>query len=62
MSILSFLKKIFGDKASRDNKALEPIVKKIEALEPEVKKLSNDELRAKIDEVRAQIAEQTANY
>ncbi len=62
MSFLSFLKKIFGDKASRDNKALEPIVKQIEALEPEVKKLSNDGLRAKIDEVRAKIASQTEPF
>ncbi len=62
MSFLSVLKKIFGDKASRDNKALEPIVKKIEAIEPEIQKLSNDELRAKIDEVRTQIAEKTAQY
>ena len=59
MSFLSVLKKIFGDKATRDNKALEPIVQKIEALEPEVKKLTNDQLREKINEVRRQIADQT---
>lgn len=56
MSFTDILKKIFGDKATRDRKALEPIAKQIEDLRPELEKLTNDQLRGKIDEVRADIA------
>ena len=56
MSFTDILKKIFGDTATRDRKALEPIAKQIEDLRPELEKLTNDQLRGKIDEVRADIA------
>ena len=55
MSFTGFLSKLFGDKSSRDRKTLQPIVDKINALKPELQALSNDQLRAKIDQVRADI-------
>ncbi|WP_297063228.1 preprotein translocase subunit SecA [uncultured Duncaniella sp.] len=57
MSFQSFLTKIFGNKSTRDLKEIEPIVKKIEALEPEVKQLTIDQLRERIDNVRADISQ-----
>ncbi|MCM1406840.1 MAG: hypothetical protein NC210_10490, partial [[Clostridium] fimetarium] len=56
MSLTSFLGKIFGNKSQRDLREIKPIVDKINALGPGLKELSNDELRHKIDEVRADIA------
>ena len=56
MSFTSFLSKIFGNKSQRDLKEIKPIIDKINAIGPTLKNLSADELRAKIDEVRADIA------
>ena len=56
MSITSILKKVFGDKSSRDLKAIRPILERIKERIPEVEKMSNDELRAQISNVRADIA------
>ena len=55
MSLNSFLSKIFGNKSQRDLKEIRPIVDSIIALAPELKQLSNDELRDKINTVRADI-------
>ena len=55
MSFNSFLSKIFGNKSQRDLKEIRPIVDKIKAYGPELQKLSADQLREKIDEVRADI-------
>jgi preprotein translocase subunit SecA len=60
MSFIDILSKMFGDKSSRDRKALQPIVDRINAIGPELKQLDNDQLRAKIDEVRAAIDAATA--
>ena len=59
MSVTSFLSKLFGDKSSRDRKALQPIVDKINSLRPEMEALDNDGLRAVIDKVRAELSEAT---
>ena len=59
MSFTGILSKLFGDKSSRDRKRLQPIVDKINSLRPEMEGLSNDELRAKIDAVRAEIEKAT---
>ncbi len=56
MSLNTFLSKIFGNKSQRDLKEMQPIVDKIKALGPKMEGLSNDELRAQIDTVRADIA------
>lgn len=53
--MLSFLKSFFGDKASRDLKAIKPILDKTLAAYPNISKLSNDELRAKTQEFRKKI-------
>ncbi len=55
MSFTGILSKLFGDKSSRDRKALQPIVDSINALKPQMQALSNDELRGEIDKVRAEI-------
>ncbi|MDE5838982.1 MAG: preprotein translocase subunit SecA, partial [Paramuribaculum sp.] len=55
MSLNSFLSKIFGNKSQRDLKEIRPVVDSIIALAPELKQLSNDELRDKINTVRADI-------
>ncbi len=57
MSFINFLGKLFGNKSERDLKEIRPIVDKINALGPELKDLTNDQLRQRIDAVRARIAE-----
>ncbi len=60
MSLTSIISKIFGDKSSRDLKAIRPIVAQIQAEGPRLAQLSNDELRAEIGKVRADLAAATA--
>ncbi len=60
MSFTGFLSKIFGDKSSRDRKLLQPLVDRINTIGPDLKPLTNDELRARIDAVRADIDGATA--
>ena len=60
MSFTSLLNKLFGNKSQRDLKEIKPIVDKINALGPTMKGLSNDELRAKIAEVRQALADSIA--
>jgi preprotein translocase subunit SecA len=52
----SILVAIFGSQNDRDIKAIQPIVGKINALEPYIKKLTNDELRAKTVEFRERLS------
>ena len=57
MGILDSVLKVFvGDKAKKDVKEIQPIVDKIHALEPEMEKLSLDELRAKTEAFKDEIA------
>ena len=51
----NLLKKIFGTSSQRKLKEIEPIVKKIEALEEPYKALTDEELRAKTDEFKARL-------
>jgi preprotein translocase subunit SecA len=53
----SLAKKIFGSANDRRVKGYDPKVKAINALEAELEKLSDDELRARTDMFKAQIAE-----
>ena len=55
MSLNSFLKKVFGNKSTRDLKEIQPIVDRIKVLGPEMAALDNDALRQKITDVRADI-------
>jgi len=51
------LTKVFGSKHERDVKRLRPQVAAINALEPEIQSLSDEQLKAKTSELRAQLAE-----
>jgi preprotein translocase subunit SecA len=55
MALNDIISKIFGNKAQRDLKAINPVVEKIKAVYPEITKLSNDELRARTKALEAQI-------
>ena len=55
MGFNEFISKLFGNKASRDMKEIQPWVEKIKAAYPEIEKLSNDELRAKTEELKKYI-------
>ncbi|MDE6317791.1 MAG: preprotein translocase subunit SecA, partial [Muribaculaceae bacterium] len=56
MSLASVLSKFFGNKSQRDLKEIQPIVDKINAMRPEMESLTIDQLRERIDLVRADIA------
>ena len=48
MDILaSIIKVLFGSKADKDRKLIEPYLEKIKAVYPSIEALSNDELRAR---------------
>jgi preprotein translocase subunit SecA len=53
--MLSFIKKMFGDKAKRDLKALNPLLQLTLEAYKKVQTLDNDALRAKTNEFKAQI-------
>lgn len=57
---MGFLKKLFGDKATRDNKALEPILQKTLKTYEEIVKLDIDALRHKTVEFKEYIKQKTA--
>ena len=57
----NFLKTLFGSKADRDLKQLTPVLKKILAEYDTLDKLSDDDLRAACQDLKAQIASRTAN-
>ena len=62
MAIASILKKVFGSKADRDLKQIRPILNKVlEAYGP-IDKLSNDDLRAKTEELKARLRECEAPF
>ena len=61
MDILSnLIKLVFGSKADKDRKEIEPYIAKIKAIYPSIEKLSNDELRAYSDDLKRQIADYIA--
>ena len=55
MALNTIIAKLFGNKAQRDLKEINPYVKKIQAVYPEIEQLSNDELRSKTREIEKQI-------
>ncbi len=55
MGFNEFISKLFGNKATRDMKEIQPWVEKIKQAYPEIEKLSNDELRAKTEELKKYI-------
>ena len=61
MDILaSLIKTVFGSKADKDRKQIEPYVEKIKAVYPTIEALSNDELRARSQNLKKQIADYIA--
>ena len=55
--VASIIKLIFGSKADKDRKQIEPYVNKIKAIYPSISALSNDELRARSAGLMKQIAD-----
>ena len=60
MKFIDFLSSIFGNKAQRDMKAIQPLVEKVKAIYPEIQSLTNDELRAKSQEIKNQVQQAPA--
>ncbi|GGK10322.1 preprotein translocase subunit SecA [Parabacteroides faecis] len=60
MGFNEFMTKLFGNKSQRDLKEITPYVDKIKAVYPSIQKLSNDELRAKTDEIKQRIQDYVA--
>ena len=55
MNINNFLSKLLGNKSTRDMREIQPWVEKIKREEPSIQALDNDALRAKTQELRAQV-------
>ncbi len=55
MNFNAILSAIFGNKASRDIKKIQPLVEKVKAAYPAIQALSNDELRAKTKEIQSYV-------
>jgi len=54
--MISFiLKKLFGTKNERELKSMQPLVERINSLEPEIQKLTDDGLRAKTEEFKSRV-------
>ncbi len=60
MGFNEFMTKLFGNKSQRDLKEIDPYVKKIKEAYPAIEALSNDELRAKTDEIKQRIQDYVA--
>ena len=56
MNFLEIITKLFGNKSQKDMREVMPYVQKINAVYPDLAKLSNDELRAKTEEIKQQVA------
>ena len=52
MDINKFLSKLFGNKSTRDMKLIQPLVEEVKKAYPAIQALSNDDLRAKTQEVK----------
>ena len=60
MGFIEFISKMFGNKASRDMREIQPWVQKIKEVYPSISSLSNDELRARTVALKERIKEATA--
>ena len=61
MKFIDFLSSIFGNKAQRDMKAIQPLVEQVKAVYPEIQALSHDQLRARAQEIRNQVQQAPAD-
>ena len=57
MALVDIIKKVFGTKSERDMKQVRPILEKVLAAYESIDKLSNDELRAKAEDLKRRIRE-----
>lgn len=57
MALVDIIKKVFGTKSERDMKQVKPILEKVLAAYESIDKLSNDELRAKAEDLKRRIRE-----
>jgi preprotein translocase subunit SecA len=57
MGLNEFISKLFGNKAQRDMREIKPYVDKVLEVYPTIEKLSNDELRARTQDIRKKIQE-----
>ncbi|MCK9157110.1 MAG: preprotein translocase subunit SecA, partial [Paludibacteraceae bacterium] len=55
MGLNDFLSKLFGNKAQRDMRDIQPYVERIQQVYPSIKQLSNDELRNRTVEIKKKI-------
>ena len=61
MGFNELMTKMFGNKSQRDLKAITPYVEKVKAAYPSINVLSNDELRAKTEEIKQRIQDYVAD-
>ncbi len=59
--MLNLVKKIIGTKNDRELKRIAPLVEEINSFEPQYEKLTDAELKAKTEDFRKRVGEQTAN-
>ena len=57
MDFINLLRKLFGNKSDRDMKQIQPLVDEVLKIYPEIQALSNDDLRARTEELQARIRE-----
>lgn len=62
MNFNKILTSLFGNKSSRDMKLIQPLVEKVKEAYPDIEKLSNDELRAKSQEIRQYVQNAAKPY
>ena len=62
MALVDIIKKVFGTKSERDMKQVKPILEKVLAAYESIDKLSNDELRAKAEDLNRRIREVEAPF
>lgn len=55
MGFNEFISKLFGNKSTRDMREIQPWVEKVKAVYEEIASLSNDDLRAKTEELKARV-------
>ena len=61
-ALTSIIKFLFGSKADKDRKEIQPYVDKIKAVYPSIEALSNDELREHSAALRKRIADFIAAF
>ena len=62
MALVDIIKKVFGTKSERDMKQVRPILDKVLAAYESIDKLSNDELRAKTEELKKKLRDGEAPF